>query len=265
VKCKNFEANYGVKCDCLPFGTNTKALIYLARKEGPLTLANGMLHGVATSTISAVTFFSFYEAARKEVAKHTSNPVMIPFWSAFFARTVTTTLIFPFEYWKTVIQSTKRANKSSIFKIGRSFNAGFASLLTRDIVFACVNWILLENCRDKIKVFLNSDQVEGERGYQNKSVLLLSNFIAGGFAGAIGALVSIPFDVVKTRKQLHHKEYKNRSILSILQEVYEHEGKRGLFLGARQRVWKVTLQTAGIITLYELFMDMMRKGEIQRI
>ena len=43
--------------------------------------------------------------------------------------------------------------------------------------------------------------------------------------------MSIPFDVVKTRKQLHHKEYKNRSILSILQEVYENEGRRGLFLG----------------------------------
>lgn len=45
--------------------------------------------------------------------------------------------------------------------------------------------------------------------------------------------MSIPFDVVKTRKQLHPKEYKNRSILSILQEVYENEGRRGLFLGNR--------------------------------
>jgi len=265
VKCTNFEANYGVKCDCLPFGTNTKALIYLARKEGPLTLANGMLQGVAASTISAVTFISFYEAARKEIVQHTRDPVMIPLLSALVARSATTTLIFPFEYYKTVLQSTKRANKSSIFKIGKSFNAGFASLLTRDIVFACVNWVLLENIRDKLKVFLNSNQVEGERGYQNKSTLLFSNFIAGGMAGAVGSYCSIPFDVVKTRKQLHPKEYKNRSIISVMKEVYEHDGRKGLFLGARQRVWKNTLQTAGIITLYELFMDMMRNGEIEHI
>jgi len=203
------------------------------RKEGVLTLANGLRQGVFASTISAVTFLSFYEAARKRVTNYTRDAILVPFFTAFVARTLTTSLIFPFEYWRTVQQSSIGAFKSSSqVKLGRNFNAGFSSLLLRDIVFACINWVLIENIRTQIKHFV-SEPVEiskDEKSYQNKQTLLLSNFLSGAIAGGIASYISIPFDVVKTRKQLHPKEYKHKSTLQILNEVYQTEGKKRTFL-----------------------------------
>jgi len=242
-----------------------KALIYLIRKEGFLVLTNGIFQGVMSSSVSAITFFSFYEAARKQVTKHTQNSVLVPFLSALFARSVTTSLIFPFEYSKTVQQSSIGVSKAPLFNISKSVSAGYTSLLLRDCVFACVNWIIAENIREEIKRILGgfgaqptSRQLDVKgRVYQDKQTLLISNFIAGGIAGGFGSLLSIPFDVVKTRKQLHPEEYRSRSIGQILKEVYQNEGKKGLFLGARQRIWKIIFSSAGILTLYEFFMDMM--------
>lgn len=271
VKCRNLQTNYQILCDCLPFKTNVKALIYLIRKEGFLTLTNGIYQGVMASSVSAITFFSFYEAARKRVIKHTQNSVLVPFLSALSARSLTTSLIFPFEYCKTVQQSSIGVSKAPILNISKSVSAGYTSLMMRDCVFACVNWIIAENIREEIKRILGgfgsqpkSRQVDVKgRVYQDKQTLLISNFIAGGIAGGFGSTMSIPFDVVKTRKQLHPKEYRNKSIGKILKEVYQNEGKKGLFLGARQRIWKIIISSAGILTLYEFFMDTMGAGQLE--
>ena len=59
----------------------------------------------------------------------------------------------------------------------------------------------------------------------------MSNVIAGGLSGAIASLVTLPLDVVKTRRQLYPKDYKNRSTYSILKDISANEGKEALFAG----------------------------------
>jgi len=101
--------------------------------------------------------------------------------------------------------------------------------------------------------------------------------IAGSLAGAICASVTLPLDVVKTRRQLNPREYKKKSTFRVLNDIYYHEGKDALTAGnlievfkgrliftkgMRQRVTKVTMSCAGILTLYELFSDMLKESEL---
>ena len=157
MKSRSIEKDYRVPCNCVPFRTNMKALVYLVRKEGFMTLTNGLTQAALSSSVSAVLFFSLYEASRKQVTNYTSNTVMIPLLSALFARTITTTLISPFEYYKTLQQSSIGKNKISAFKVGKTFNAGFKSHLIRDVLFACVCWVFAENIRSEIKGYLQTN------------------------------------------------------------------------------------------------------------
>jgi len=69
----------------------------------------GMLGGLISTTI----YFSFYESIRKEVAIMTNHPILIPLFTALTARTLTTCLIFPLEYWRTLQQNTVGHNKKA--------------------------------------------------------------------------------------------------------------------------------------------------------
>jgi len=201
-----------------------------------------------------VTYFTCYEAVRKRVTQITSHPVGIPLMSALAARTITTCVAFPFEYWRTLNQSAIGTSGKTRFRLSMKMNSGFFSLLQRDLIFSGLYWILVENIRREVK---NWNQ-QNDEGYLDKKILLLSNIIAGSVSGAISATVTLPLDVVKTRRQLYPKEYKNRTTSGILRDIYYKEGPGALVAGMRQRVTKVTMACAGILTLYEYFSDALK-------
>jgi len=47
------------------------------------------------------------------------------------------------------------------------------------------------------------------------------------------ASVTTPLDIVKTRRQLHPAEYKNRLNIGIMRDMYTQEGVGALFTGKR--------------------------------
>jgi len=256
VMTPNLQEHYQVLCDCLPFRSNAKALVYLTKKEGYSVLTNGLAHGLMGSVLSTVTYFYCYEAARKYWKQTTSHNIGLPLLTALTARTITTCIAFPFEYWKTLQQSSVGLSQKSGVKLGTKINAGFGTLLGRDLLFSGLYWVLVENIRRQVKVWSQ----QNEEGYQDKGSLLLSNVIAGSLAGAISASVTLPLDVVKTRRQLNPRDYKKKSTIRVLKDIYYNEGKDALTAGMRQRVTKVTMSCAGILTLYELFSDMLREN-----
>jgi len=254
VMTPNLVDHYKVLCDCLPFRSNTKALVYLIRKEGFVTLTNGLRQGVMGSITATVTYFYCYESVKKNVKKITSHQIGVPLLSALAARTITTCVAFPFEYMKTLQQSSVGVSVKKGFKSATKINSGFGSLLQRDLVFSGLYWVLVENIRSRVKTYLQSH----EESFLDKTNLLVSNIIAGGVSGAIASTVTLPLDVVKTRKQLYPKEYAKRHTFGVLRDIYYKEGYEALFAGMRQRVAKVTMSCAGILTLYELFSDLMK-------
>ena len=63
---------------------------------------------------------------------------------------------------------------------------------------------------------------------------------AGGIAGAMAAAVSTPLDVVKTRLQtegvVSNTVYQSSSVISVLRQIVQEEGKNVLWRGLKPRV-----------------------------
>jgi solute carrier family 25 protein 39/40 len=97
------------------------------------------------------------------------------------------------------------------------------------------------------------------------------SFASGALAGMFTALVTTPFDVVKTRYQVEllkeaaadsasnteHKVRQPRTgvrgAYTMMKDIWKTEGLRGLFLGAPARVSKVAPACAIMISSYEVF------------
>ena len=171
---------YQALCACIPFKTNFKSVQYLIQTEGYVTLFNGLRQALVAATLSNVTFLYTYEKVRLEVKKHTQDAIFIPLVTSTIARTITSTLIFPFDYWKTIQQGTFGQNKESGFKMEMKPKAGYGALLQRDILFSMIYWILTENTRSFLKYLRNSNE---ENTYNGKLTLVISNAIAGSLSG----------------------------------------------------------------------------------
>jgi len=251
--------HYRAFCSCIPYQTNYKALKYLTQTEGMLTLINGLKHSLMAATISNVIYLYSYETIRAQMKKLTQHQILLPLCTSAVARTITTSLIFPFDYWKTKQQSLEGHGVKISNKLDRGLRSGYGALLQRDILFSGIYWILVENTRRFIKYMRRNLR---EDTYEDHTTLLISNAIAGGFSGGVASIFSLPLDVVKTRKQLYPQDYYAQSNYSILYDIYHKEGLASLFAGYRARVLKATLSCAGILTLYELFIHIQKTKHI---
>lgn len=252
---RNLRERFDISCGCLPYQSNIKAFIYLIKREGVKTLTNGLRQGIVSGIISSTTYFMFYENVRKQVTKFTQNSFWIPLLSSLTARTATTCLVFPFEYWRTLQQSVVGENKVAGYKLGTAIHSGFFALLQRDLIFSCTYWILVENIRAQVKSIMQSNT----EGYLDKKSLLISNILAGSISGGFAAFITLPLDNVKTRKQIHPEQYKGKTTLQIIRQMTHDEGIKSLLVGKSQRLTKVTISCAGVLTFYEFFNDLFQK------
>jgi len=258
---RNFMKKYSIPCDCIPFKSNIKALIYLVRKEGFFTLANGLPQSLLLSLTNTVTYFYFYESIKKYIKVNVTNhQILLPLTSALTAGALSTCFVFPFEYWKTLQQNVVGVNNQSGIELGTRVSDGFGSLLQRNLAFSGLYWVLVENIRRKVKSLIQAD----EEGYLDRKNLLISNTIAALFASAITSAVTTPLDTVKTRKQLFPEEYRNKMTFGIMREIYQQEGMSALLAGMRQRIAKVTVACVSVLTFYELFSDVLKTHENER-
>jgi len=255
----SFMDSYVAICNCIPFKSNYQAIKYIAQTEGRSTLVNGLGQALTASIFSNVGYLYTYERVRVHVKEYTQHPVMLPLCTSTIARTIVTSLVFPLDYWKTVQQSVEGKNKSG-FSLHNQPRAGYGTLLTRDVLFSGIYWILVENTRNFIK-YMRNNAIE-DNTYDDGFTLVLSNAIAGAFSGGVAAFLTLPLDVVKTRRQLYPKEYEKANSYQILHDIYQKEGFESLFTGYRARLAKVTISCAGTLTLYELFNYSMRKNSM---
>lgn len=69
--------------------------------EGFMTLFNGLGYTLKATILTNFFRFMIYENIKKTLSKYSSSPTLASLGSSFIANTVTTTLTFPFEFWKT--------------------------------------------------------------------------------------------------------------------------------------------------------------------
>jgi len=205
---------------------------------------------------ATVLYFTLYDQFSYQMRQRfypndPSKGQWIPILAGGSARTFAASLISPLEMIRTKMQS-KRLSYSEIgFAVKQLVkNEGFFSLwkglnatLLRDVPFSCLYWFNYENCK---RIFGQSDPSFG------------FSFAAGACSGSIAALVTLPFDVVKTHRQIELGEMEvlkeraqSRKIEEIMRQIYREHGIRGLFAGVVPRLSKVAPACAIMISTYE--------------
>lgn len=248
------------------FNGTIDALVKISKTEGVTSLWSGLSPTLVLAVPATVIYFVSYEQLRlylkdtynKEFKKNGINmeqPFWIPIIAGSAARIWAATLVSPLELIRTKMQSEKLsyAEITQALKVVVRYSGisglwmGLSSTLLRDVPFSALYWLNYES----IKKLYSS--------YSSQHTFA-SNFVAGAIAGSVAAVFTIPFDVVKTHRQLEMGEkeiYSDKPIRSsattwsTIQRIYQQSGLKGLFTGLTPRLVKVAPACAIMIASFE--------------
>jgi solute carrier family 25 protein 39/40 len=194
-----------------------------------------------------------------EVQTHQQLPLWVPMISGGSARVLAATMISPLELLRTKMQSRPltygqlaEAVKQLLAVEGvRGLYKGLTPTILRDVPFSCIYWAGYEWLRTKL-----STATPPSFG---------ASFVAGAFSGALAAVLTLPFDVVKTHRQIELGERlahtsnplaqssgSPHQTSQLLIHIYKRRGMQGLFAGLGPRVIKVAPACAIMISTYEM-------------
>lgn len=225
-------------------------MVTISRDEGVWTLWRGLSLQLIQSVPANVVYFIAYEHLRDSMPFQ--YPLATPLLAGGAARALASTVVSPLELFKTRIQSINspqaysialRSIRKAVKMDGvRSLWSGLGLTLFRDIPFSSIYWAVVEVIRGHLPRKSNSHKEA-----------LFQSFVAGTFGGATAALVTTPFDVAKTRRQLCHysSESAHMRITSFMGHIIKTEGWQALFVGLTPRLLKVAPACAIMISSYE--------------
>uniref|UniRef100_A0A673N6I0 Mitochondrial glutathione transporter SLC25A39 n=1 Tax=Sinocyclocheilus rhinocerous TaxID=307959 RepID=A0A673N6I0_9TELE len=181
----------------------------------------------------------------------------IPLIAGGLARLGAVSVISPLELVRTKMQSRKLPYSelmvcihSAVAQDGwLSLWRGWGPTVLRDVPFSALYWFNYE--------LVKAQLCEWYRAPQTSFTI---SFTAGAVSGAIAAILTLPFDVVKTRKQIQLGEMEALGVVSVkkpsstwnmMRNIWIDMGYRGLFAGFLPRVIKVAPACAVMISTYE--------------
>ncbi len=216
-----------------------------------------------------------------------------PLLAGITARTITPSLLSPLELLRTRAQTAgqaaepgKPASSPSMLSIMRAELAsgglpalfrGLTATLWRDVPFSAVYWVMMEHLRGVSQRALGIAPVEDSDDdgslrfagsmLQESERRWLSSFIAGATGGAIAAVLTHPFDVIKTRRHMtmygfpgsSFGDANNLNRIHTLRRVVAEEGPRGVFIGMGPRVFKIMPSCAIMISTYDVVKGFLKR------
>ncbi|XP_062124741.1 probable mitochondrial glutathione transporter SLC25A40 [Drosophila sulfurigaster albostrigata] len=256
------------------FTSTLDALLKISRNEGIAALWSGLGPTLVSALPSTVVYFVAYEQFKARYTsiykKHFDTPtahgigssqkdvpLYVPMLSGVTARICAVTFVSPIELVRTKMQS-QRLNYAQVMNFVRNIIAlqgisglwrGLPPTILRDVPFSGIYWPIYEY----LKICLSNNAMQPSFGL---------SFFAGVLAGSVAALVTCPFDVVKTHEQIEFaerviftdspsKELNKQSTFSRLASIYRVYGLRGLFAGCVPRLIKVAPACAIMISTFE--------------
>ncbi|KDR85053.1 hypothetical protein GALMADRAFT_233661 [Galerina marginata CBS 339.88] len=231
------------------------AVRHVWRAEG----ARGLWKGAGTTLVIGVPSSSAYILTYDHLLNVVlppliPSPTAIPLFAGVIARSAITTIASPLELLRTNLQSTPPSpdNPHTLRSVLTSFRTlvrqnGFVSLwrglgptLLRDVPFSGFYWASYEAWK---RNFL-------KHGYQGAWVA----FISGAVSGTSAALITSPFDVLKTRRQALVMSTSNHHVtrtLPLLLQIMRTEGASALFAGITPRIAKIAPACGIMISCFE--------------
>jgi solute carrier family 25 protein 39/40 len=231
-------------------------IVKIGRNEGIRSLYRGLVPTMIMSVPATVVYFVGYESLKDRLSseqKFSIPSALVPTVSGGVARIFAATVVSPVELIKTGMQHRGQnivSQVSDLVKVVRFAGVGvlFKGLvptLWRDVPFSGIYWTGYEMLKGKFSPQYNPSPLQD----------FTSSFLAGSLSGAIAATLTIPFDVIKTRKQvdLHAGiAMAPSSLLDQLLHIYRTEGISGMTRGIVPRVAKVSPACAIMISSYEV-------------
>lgn len=245
------------------------AFIKITKTEGISSLWSGLSSTLALAVPMTVIYFTTFEHVKLAIQTHrkeslSDTPVWVSLCSGATARFVAATILSPIEMTKTKMQAEKMP-WSDVHKCLRVLIAsqgvrglwnGCTATLLRDVPFSALYWPLYQQARDMLT--MNESMISS----------MGVNFISGALAGTAASFITMPFDVIKTIKQVERGQVKTgqlRNNLTIAKDLIREKGVPGLYSGVVPRLLKVGPACAVIISSYEFCKEFFRQQNIDRV
>ena len=272
------------------FNSTFDGLRKIARNEGITTLWRGLSPTLVMAVPANIIYFTGYEWLRynkqSPISRLSDN--YAPLAAGATARVVAATAVNPIEMLRTRMQASMSTGGSHFTEAVKGISEmisinGYTSLwrgltltLWRDVPFSGFYWWGYENIRGvlteaRVRARGRTLDVDGSRtrarsrsqSRENHTATFTDSFIAGATSGAAASIITMPFDVGKTRRQIFKDTVtpigvekvlapEERSMLSFLFHIFREEGAAGLWRGWIPRTLKVAPACAIMISSYEV-------------
>ncbi|KAM4598177.1 mitochondrial glutathione transporter SLC25A39 isoform 2-T3 [Polymixia lowei] len=239
------------------FSGTLDAFVKITRHEGVKSLWSGLPPTLIMAVPATVIYFTCYDQLRDFLRYGLGfQGNHIPLLAGGLARLGAVTVISPLELVRTKMQS-RRLSYSELRVCIRSAVAqdgwlslwrGWGPTVLRDVPFSALYWFNYELVKAQLCE-------QNQMSQANFSI----SFTSGAISGTVAAILTLPFDVVKTRRQIQLGEMetlgvplkRTTSTWHIMKEICAESGYRGLFAGFLPRVIKVAPACAVMISTYE--------------
>lgn len=222
---------------------------------------------------STTIYFALYESFKSEIEDHTDWQYWTPLIAGSAARALAVAATSPIDLFRVNLQSHARDVGSiqlfrNIIKSGRwsTFWIGVRPTLWRDVPFSGIYWMCYESIRAEmikaqppmLSVATTSPSSSSTRNKSSPN--FMTSLTSGALAGSIAGVLTLPFDVLKTRSQMNVDRLASgrmeasqipTSTFGLMSEIIAKEGVRALFQGLLPRVGKVAPACAIMISCYE--------------
>eukprot|EP01062_Namystynia_karyoxenos_P059164 TRINITY_DN50591_c0_g1_i1.p1 TRINITY_DN50591_c0_g1~~TRINITY_DN50591_c0_g1_i1.p1 ORF type:complete len:350 (+),score=94.38 TRINITY_DN50591_c0_g1_i1:83-1051(+) len=220
----------------------------ILRQEGFLSLYRGLLPAVSSALPAHAAYFSVYEAAKDRLLR--SYPEEVSYMLGGAAACVAhDTCSVPFDVVKQRLQEGRLGARCSACQVcvdvcrQEGLGALFRSLpatVAMNVPHQAVHWLVYESAKNAT-------------GREIEEQLATDFIVCGAVAGAAAALVSAPFDLVRTRLQLG-----DTSATNVVRRVLRESGPFGLWRGVKPRILFCAPGAAVTMATYEAVKGVLR-------
>ncbi|XP_020497613.1 mitochondrial glutathione transporter SLC25A40 [Labrus bergylta] len=253
------------------FNGTLDAFVKIIRQEGIKSLWSGLPPTLVMAIPATVIYFTCYDqlcaALRLRMGDYSQEAPLV---AGATARVGSATVISPLELIRTKLQSQKQSYRELTACIRSAVETegwlslwrGLGPTLYRDVPFSAMYWYNYE----KSKGWLCEQ-------YNTREPTLTITFLSGALSGSIASIITLPFDVVKTRRQVELGELQAKNLshevssstFSVMSRIVAQEGVGGLFAGFIPRLIKVAPACAIMISTYEFGKAFFRKHNQERM
>lgn len=233
------------------------AFVKITRHEGIRSLWSGLPPTLVMAVPATVIYFTCYDQLRDFLRYGMGyQGSHIPLLAGALARLGSVTVISPLELVRTKMQSRQLTYRelsvciqSSVAQDGwLSLWRGWGPTLLRDVPFSAFYWFNYE----LVKKWLCQQWKVCDASF-------MMSFTAGAISGTVAAVLTLPFDVVKTKRQIQLgemeamrvKDKNSSSTWLLMRKILAESGARGLFAGFMPRIIKIAPACAIMISSYE--------------